>query len=84
MMTASLTILLASASWMTPAAFGTLMALEPAIGVLLGLLVLHQWPAPAQILGVALVVIAGAAAQRNGQRHKPAAEPAPGQIRSVP
>lgn len=31
---------------MTPTAFGTLMALEPAIGVLLGLLVLHQDPWP--------------------------------------
>jgi inner membrane transporter RhtA len=31
---------------MTPTAFGTLMALEPAIGVLLGLVVLHQSPRP--------------------------------------
>ena len=31
---------------MTPTAFGTLMALEPAIGVLLGPLVLHQNPRP--------------------------------------
>jgi inner membrane transporter RhtA len=29
---------------MTHAAFGTLMALEPAFGVLIGLLVLHQKP----------------------------------------
>jgi inner membrane transporter RhtA len=53
---------------MTPTAFGTLMAVEPAIGVLLGLMVLHQQPSPTQILGVLLVVFAGAAAQRGGRR----------------
>jgi inner membrane transporter RhtA len=55
---------------MTHTAFGTLMALEPAIGVLLGLLVLHQQPAGAQVVGVLLVVAAGAAAQRDGRRHE--------------
>lgn len=49
---------------MAPAAFGTLMALEPAIGETLGLLVLHQMPSAAQIAGILLVVLAGAAAQR--------------------
>ncbi|MBL8930659.1 MAG: EamA family transporter [Kineosporiaceae bacterium] len=53
---------------MTPTAFGTLMALEPAIGVLLGLVVLHQQPDLLQVLGIALVVLAGAAAQRGGRR----------------
>jgi inner membrane transporter RhtA len=53
---------------MNPAAFGTLMSLEPAIGVVLGLIVLHQHPSAAQMLGIALVVLAGAGAQRNGQR----------------
>lgn len=53
---------------MTPLAFGTLMALEPAIGALLGLVVLGQQPGPLQVLGVALVVTAGAAAQRGGLR----------------
>ena len=53
---------------MKPAAFGTLMALEPAIGVALGLLVLHQHPSPLQVVGIMLVVFAGAAAQRNGER----------------
>ena len=69
---------------MTPAAFGTLMALEPAFGVLLGLLVLHQAPAPAQILGITLVVIAGAAAQRGGQREHPAAESADVDLKPCP
>jgi inner membrane transporter RhtA len=52
----------------TPTAFGTLMALEPAIGVLLGLLVLGQDATAVQLLGIALVVLAGAAAQRRGRR----------------
>lgn len=55
---------------MKPAAFGTLMALEPAIGVVLGLIVLHQHPSPLQLAGIALVVLAGAAAQRNGLRDR--------------
>lgn len=54
---------------MTHHAFGTLMALEPAIGVLLGLLVLHQQPSTTQLVGIVLVVLAGAAAQRAGRRH---------------
>jgi len=53
---------------MTPTAFGTLMALEPAIGVVLGLLVLHQEPSLLQLGGILLVVLAGAAAQRGGRR----------------
>lgn len=57
---------------MNPTAFGTLMALEPAIGTALGLLVLHQHPRPQQIVGIALVVLAGAAAQRNGLRRRDA------------
>jgi inner membrane transporter RhtA len=56
---------------MKPAAFGTLMALEPAIGVLLGLIVLRQIPSAPQIAGILLVVLAGAAAQRGGRRLPP-------------
>jgi inner membrane transporter RhtA len=59
---------------MTPTAFGTLMALEPAIGVLLGLLVLHQKPSAIQLAGILLVVLAGTAAQRGGRRRPPATE----------
>lgn len=51
---------------MAPAAFGTLMALEPAIGETLGLFVLHQMPSTVQLAGILLVVLAGAAAQRGG------------------
>jgi inner membrane transporter RhtA len=46
---------------MTPTAFGTLMAIEPAIGVILGVVVLHQTPSAVQIIGILLVVIAGTA-----------------------
>lgn len=56
---------------MTPSAFGTLMALEPAIALLLGLVVLHQTPAPGQLVGILLVVLAGACAQRGGRRTAP-------------
>jgi inner membrane transporter RhtA len=52
----------------TPTAFGTLMAPEPAMGVLLGLLVMHQKPSILQRAGILLVVLAGAAAQRGGRR----------------
>jgi inner membrane transporter RhtA len=55
---------------MTATAFGTLMALEPAIGVLLGLLVLHQRPSPIQVAGILLVVLAGTGAQRGGRRRE--------------
>ncbi len=60
---------------MTHAAFGTLMALEPAIGVVLGLVVLHQQPGPAQLVGITLVVLAGAGAQRGGRRAQPTPSP---------
>ena len=57
---------------MTPTAFGTLMALEPAIGVVLGLVVLHQKLSTIQVIGILLVVLAGAAAQR-GEKYRPSA-----------
>lgn len=53
---------------MTHNAFGTLLSIEPAFGVLTGIVVLSQTPSPMQILGIALVVIAGASAQRGGAR----------------
>lgn len=59
---------------MTTSAFGTLMAVEPAIGVLLGALLLAQSPTPLQIIGVVLVVAAGAAAQRGSRRAQPASD----------
>lgn len=56
---------------MHPAAFGTLMALEPAIGLVLGLLVLRQVPTLLQVLGIVLVVLAGAGAQRAPDARRP-------------
>lgn len=53
---------------MTSNAFGTLMALEPAIGVILGILILQQIPNSLQVIGILLVVYAGASAQRGGLR----------------
>lgn len=62
---------------MNHTAFGTLLSIEPAFGVLIGLLVLAQAPMPMQLVGVALVVLAGAAAQRGGSRthERPPLEP---------
>jgi inner membrane transporter RhtA len=60
---------------MTHTAFGTLMALEPAVGVVLGLLILHQKPSMMQIAGILLVVLAGAAAQCRGRRRSSVGAP---------
>jgi inner membrane transporter RhtA len=49
-------------------AFGTLMALEPAFALTIGLLALHQVPEPIAVLGVGLVVAAGVGAERTGAR----------------
>ena len=65
---------------MTPAAFGTLMALEPAVGVLLGLLILHQQTSAVQVVGILLVVFAGAAAQRGGKRPAKEQEASPADL----
>jgi inner membrane transporter RhtA len=53
---------------LTAHAFGTLMALEPAIAMLVGAVVLLQTPAPLQLLGIVLVVAAGVGAERGGRR----------------
>ncbi|MGI9196613.1 MAG: EamA family transporter [Candidatus Nanopelagicales bacterium] len=61
---------------LTTSAFGTLMALEPAIAIGVGLVVLSQVPELAQMAGIALVVIAGIGAERIGRRTAPLIEPA--------
>jgi inner membrane transporter RhtA len=53
---------------LTTAAFGTLMSLEPAIALVIGLVVLHQVPGPWPVLGIAFVVAAGVGAERTGAR----------------
>ena len=61
---------------LTAGAFGTLMALEPAIALVIGFAALHQVPNGVAVLGIALVVAAGVGAERSGARAAPAA-PAP-------
>lgn len=56
---------------LTTAAFGTLMALEPGFGMLVGFLVLHQNPGTVGLVGIALVVAAGIGAARSGARTSP-------------
>lgn len=53
---------------MNKAAFGTLMALEPAVALMIGLIVLTQVPTGWEILGIVCVVVAGVAAERTGRR----------------
>ncbi|MFJ5675888.1 EamA family transporter [Streptomyces sp. NPDC093097] len=53
---------------LTTAAFGTLMSLEPAVALLIGLLVLGQTPGLAPAAGVVVVVIAGVGVTRTGAR----------------
>ncbi|MGW4152625.1 EamA family transporter [Micromonospora chersina] len=53
---------------LTTAAFGTLMSLEPAIALVVGLAALGQVPGPAAVAGIAFVVVAGIGAERSGAR----------------
>ena len=56
---------------LTAGAFGTLMALEPAFALTIGLVVLSQVPDALAVVGVALVVAAGIGAERSGARTAP-------------
>ena len=60
---------------LTAAAFGTLMALEPAFAMIVGLVILNQVPGSAGVVGICLVVAAGVGAARTGAR-RPTAVPA--------
>ncbi len=53
---------------LSAAAFGTLMSLEPAIALVVGLVVLGQVPGALPVLGLACVVAAGIGAERSGAR----------------
>ncbi|WP_067485347.1 EamA family transporter [Actinomadura hibisca] len=61
---------------LTATAFGTLMSLEPAIALLVGIAVLGQTPGLAATAGVACVVAAGVGAVRSGARPVPPSDPA--------
>jgi inner membrane transporter RhtA len=56
---------------LTTAAFGTLMALEPAFAMIVGLIVLHQVPGLGGVVGICFVVVAGVGAARTGARAAP-------------
>jgi inner membrane transporter RhtA len=56
---------------LTTAAFGTLMSLEPAFALIIGLVVLQQVPAPTAVVGIVFVVAAGIGAARSGTRTPP-------------
>lgn len=56
---------------LTTAAFGTLMSLEPGFAMLMGLVILHQVPAPLAVVGIVAVVGAGIGAARTGARSAP-------------
>ncbi len=61
---------------LTTSAFGTLMSLEPAIAVLVGLVLLHQVPGLWPVVGIGFVVAAGIGAERTGSRAVCDTEPA--------
>lgn len=61
---------------LTAGAFGTLMALEPAFAVVVGLAVLGQVPGLLPLVGIVCVVVAGIGAERTGARHRTPAEAA--------
>jgi inner membrane transporter RhtA len=69
---------------LTAAAFGTLMSLEPALALVVGLVLLGQVPGWAPVAGIAFVVAAGIGAERTGARKDNAAvEPEPAAHRRV-
>jgi inner membrane transporter RhtA len=53
---------------LTTGAFGTLMALEPAFALLVGLVLLRQVPGVVAVVGILCVIAAGVGAQRTGAR----------------
>jgi inner membrane transporter RhtA len=56
---------------LTTASFGTLMALEPAFAMIVGAIVLHQFPGAGAVVGICFVVMAGIGAARTGARTAP-------------
>ncbi len=53
---------------LTTSAFGTLMCLEPAFALVIGLIALHQVPGLVPVIGIAFVIAAGIGAERTGAR----------------
>ncbi|MFC3520391.1 DMT family transporter [Streptomonospora nanhaiensis] len=53
---------------MSRTAYSTFVSLEPAVSLVMGLLIVAQTPAPVQVAGMALVVLAGIGAARGDDR----------------
>ena len=53
---------------MNKRAFGTLMAVEPAVASIIGVVILLQVPGLLDVFGIALVIVAGVATQRDAAR----------------
>ena len=51
---------------LTAASFGTLMSLEPAIALMIGLILLRQQPTLVPVVGIGFVIAAGIGAERSG------------------
>ena len=62
------TLELLSLRRLNTAAFGTLMCLEPAFALVVGLVILGQVPGLVALLGIGFVVAAGIGAERTGAR----------------
>jgi inner membrane transporter RhtA len=60
---------------MSRTAYGTVAGMEPAVSLLTGLVIAAQVPAPIQVAGIALVVVAGVGAARGDRARTP--EPVP-------
>lgn len=67
---------------LTTAAFGTLMSLEPAFALLVGLVALGQVPDVLAVAGIAFVVTAGIGAERTGGRDVADEAPVPASVLS--
>ena len=65
------TLELLSLRRLNTASFGTLMSLEPAVALLVGLVILGQVPGLFGVVGIGFVVVAGIGAQRTGSREAP-------------
>lgn len=52
----------------TAAAYGTLTSLEPAVALVIGLLLLHQVPGLLPVVGLVLVIVAGIGVERSAGR----------------
>jgi len=68
---------------MNKRAFGTLMAGGPAIALVIGMIVLVQIPGLLEVLGMALVIVAGVATQRVAGRNSPVVSDIPAPLRAA-